>query len=136
MYYGNLLMTSFQSYIVSNRLSTQFSSTFRQAWPLVIQSININSVDGSTMLKKVAKVCYHTGAEITDDSSPGLQSAIIQHIITEQDRSGITMHLFLPTHWSEKRFRGAILQEHGDTLPTLLFEAKMILMNQIAKATH
>ena len=87
-------------------------------------------------VEKVAKVCNHAGADITDDSSPGLQSAIMQHINTKQDRSGITMHPFLPARWSVKSFREAILQEHGDPLPTLLFEAKMILMNQIAKATH
>jgi len=70
------------------------------------------------MLKKVARACRQAGADITDESSPGLQRAIIQHIEAERDRSGITMHPFLPTCWSNKRFRGAILQEHGDTLPT------------------
>ena len=44
------------------------------------------------------------------------------------------MHPFLPARWSVKSFREAILQEHGDPLPTLLFEAKTILMSQITKA--
>ena len=127
-------MRSMESYIVSNWLLIQFSSIFRQAWLLVIQSVNINSDEGRLMLKKVARACKHAGADITDESSPGLQRAIIQHIEAERDRSGITMHPFLPTCWSKKRFRGAILQEHGDTLPTLLSEAKTIFVDQIAQA--
>ena len=126
-------MTSLKSYIVSNQLSTQFLS-FREAWLLVIQSANIDSDDGRMMLKKVAKVCRQAGADITNDTTPGLQSAIIQHINNEQERSGITMHPFLPARWSARRFREAILPEHGDRLPSLLFKAKMILMGQVTKA--
>ena len=58
LYYGNLLMTSFQSYIVSNRLSTQSLHAlkkFREAWRLVVQSVDIDTDDGRTMLKKISK---------------------------------------------------------------------------------
>ena len=44
------------------------------------------------------------------------------------------MHPFLPTRWSAKRFWQTNLLEHKDRLPSLLFEAKTILMGQVAKA--
>ena len=44
------------------------------------------------------------------------------------------MDSFLPACWSEKRFREALVPEEREILPSLLFEAKTILMGQIARA--
>ena len=116
LYYGNLLMTSFQSYIVSYRLSFQSSHAFkkiknREAWRLVVQSVDIDTDDGRTMHFVLAKAYRQAGADIPNDSKPGLQDAIIEYITSAQERSGISMDSFLPAHWSEKRFREALVPE-------------------------
>ena len=97
-----------------------------------------SSVDGKTLLKKVAKMSRNasTGTEFTDETPSGLQSTIIQHLNTEQDRSGISMTPFIPGRWNVKRFQDAIIQEHEVALSALLFEAKTILKNKLAQANE